>query len=329
MVESPEGRNRNSYRTMSTQIEVLVVDNRLVLEETHNSPTAPHALAIESLGPVFLDHIQCQRRLRPAKKQCFRVCELHDFMGWKSPYLFDVNIWILQFQMQHVDSELLEDLQRTSQTAHLIVQREYDRCFVAWRYFFRRNFRPLLTLEVIRCKKRQTKKMDNVSFLFLHRLITSDSVLLLLPNVRRAYAMGCLPSLPIPVRHCDTATIPIVLFPIHSFSPFLFSFASAFLLFTLFLALLSHSMTVVYASQWLVWSVFCICILSFDSLWLTLVFIFTQVGWLHLTILILATEYFVLRFFFHFLIRWLNANAFNVQADCEWDGRMVRENKEW
>lgn len=75
-----------------------------------------------------------------------------------------------------------------------------------------------------------------------------------------------------------------------------------------------------------VWSVFCICIPSFDSLWLTLVFIFTQVGWLHLTVLILATECFVLWFFFHFIIRWLY--AFNVWADCEWDGEMLRENKE-
>lgn len=64
---SPQGRNRNTYRTTSTQTEVLVVDSRLVLVETHNSPTAPHASAIESLGPVSLDHIQCQRRPRPAK----------------------------------------------------------------------------------------------------------------------------------------------------------------------------------------------------------------------------------------------------------------------
>lgn len=245
---------------MSKLITVQVVDNRLVLVAMHNLPIAPHASVNGSLYPSALGRIQCQRIPQPVVNDFLPCLLLWSLMEIAISYLFDVSIRILQFQVQHIDAKLLKNLQRTSQTTHLIIQREYYRCFIAWRYFIRCHSRFFLSLNASQqTKKKNGRQFDRFS-------IDSKRILYFYQTVVRFVQWTAF-------FHCPflfaTAIQPQ---PQKSFSRTthvcslfcLFSVAVAFLLFVLFLALLSHSITIpriceslgVHSSSCVVWSVF-------------------------------------------------------------------------
>lgn len=156
-------------------------------------------------------------------------------------YLFDVSIRILQFQVQHIDAKLLKNLQRTSQTAHLIIQREYYRCFIAWRYFIRCHSRFFLTLNA----SQQTKKKNGRQFDCFFSVDSKKIVCFYQTVVRFVQRTAFFHS---PFLFA-TAIQPQSQKPFSRTTHFrsLFcvsSVAVAFLLFVLFLALLSHSITI-------------------------------------------------------------------------------------
>lgn len=184
-----QGRmNRNSYRTMSTQTTVLVVENRLVLEVTHNSPTAPHASAIGSLGPVSLDHIQCQRRLRPAKNKI----SVYLCVTWTRGMAT-----ALPVRRQHSNFAIPNAAHWCRALGKLAAHepgRPPDCSVWIWSMFchlailFPSQFllSPHAKSDCVAVKKENNEKCS--VFWFFHRLID-----MWLPDVRRAYAMDCLP----------------------------------------------------------------------------------------------------------------------------------------